>query len=209
MARHVDDLLPEYLLGTLASEPQREVEQHLSRCELCSRLHARLRRSTEALAAAVPPRPPAASVRERLMAFVRGEGRFADFVPELARLFDVDEATARQLVTRLHEPDAWMEGPVPGVHIQPVEGGPRLEGAFSAFVRLPPGQRFPTHLHGGTEKNFVLQGGFREDSGLEIWAGESLEKTLGTTHAYVALEGPDCIAASVVWGEIQLTEEER
>ena len=209
MARHVDDLLPEYLLGTLAQESGREVERHLHQCVACARLHARLGRATEALSAHVTPRVPALPVQERLMAFIRGEGRFADFIPEVARMFDVDEATARQLVHRLSEPEAWMEGPAPGVSLLPVEGGPRLMGAFSAFVRLQPGKTFPTHTHGGTEKNFVLQGGFREDSGLEIWAGESLEKTSGTTHAYVALEGPDCIAASVVWGEIQLKEEER
>lgn len=209
MARHVDDLLPEYLLGTLAQESRRDVERHLSQCVACSRLQVRLGRCTEVLAAAVPPRAPAPPVQERLMAFIRGEGRYADFIPDVARMFDVDEATARRLLTQLHQPDAWMEGPAPGISLSPVEGGPQLAGAFSAFVRLPPGKTFPLHTHTGTEKNFVLQGGFREDSGLEIWAGECLEKGSGTTHAYVALEGPDCIAASVVWGGILLKEEER
>ncbi len=207
MERHVDDQLPEYLLGTLGEEDHHQVARHLSRCTACARLHAQLHPATRLLAASVPPRAPSPHARERLLSFIRGEGRFADFVPDVARLFDLAPATAGQLLARLEEPGEWHEGPVPGVTLMPVTGGPRVEGALTAFVRLSPGRRFPTHTHGGEELTFVLQGGFREDSGREVWPGECLEKQEGTTHGFVAVNGPDCITAAVVRGELLLKEE--
>ncbi|WP_434385648.1 dimethylsulfonioproprionate lyase family protein [Melittangium boletus] len=203
---HVDDQLPAYLLGTLEREARLTVEHHLARCETCSAALEGLRPATEALAASVTPVTPPAGLGARLFAYIRGEGRFADFVPELARLFDLDEASARALVAQLPQPDAWMEGPAPGVLLLPVAGGPRLEGAMAAFVKLAPGTLFPAHRHSGEEVNYVLQGGFREDSGHEVWPGERLDKTAESSHAYVALEGPDCIAASILWGVVEFAE---
>lgn len=207
MERHVDDQLPEYLLGTLGEEERQAVAHHLTRCAVCARRHEQLHPATEPLAASVSPLPPPSRVGERLRAFIRGEGRFADFVPAVARLFDLDPATARGLLALLSRPDSWLEGLIPGVAMMPVEGGPRLEGSLATFVRLPAGCRFPTHTHGGEETTFVLQGGFREDSGREVWPGEFLERHTGTTHTFVAVEGPDCIAASVVRGELHFPDE--
>ena len=45
----------------------------------------------------------------------------------------------------------------------------------AAFVRLPPGSRFPQHTHHGHEWNLVLEGGLREGSGRETWPGEVME----------------------------------
>ena len=203
---HVDDQLPELLLGTLAPGDRERVERHLEACADCQAQWAALSPASEVLLQALPPEPPPAGLGQRLMAFIRGEGRFADFAAEVARLFDVEQDTARELLRQVGQPDAWMEGPAPGIQLLPVASGPRLEGALAAFVRLAPGVSFPTHTHGGQELNFVIQGGFREDTGREVWPGQRLEKNSGTTHAYVALEGPDCIAASILWGEIQFAE---
>ena len=208
MAGHVDEELPEFLLGTLTGEARDEVVRHLAACDACARLGERLRASTEALAGSVTPVAPPPRSRTRLMSFVRGEGRFADLLPDVARLFDIDLAEAREYVARLQDPSAWMDGPAPGVSLLPLQGGPRLEGAMAAFVRLAPGTTFQMHAHHGEETNYVLQGGFREDSGLEVWPGDFLDKASGSVHAYTALEGPDCIAATVLKGVIELKQEE-
>jgi putative transcriptional regulator len=204
---HVDDQLPELLLGTLEARTREDVERHLEACAACRKQWDALRPATEALVQELPSEPPPPALGRRLMEFIRGEGRFADFAGEVARLFDVEVDTARELLRQVRDPNAWMDGPAPGVALLPVASGPRLEGAMAAFVRLSPGASFPTHTHGGQELNFVLQGGFREDTGREVWPGQQLEKRSGTTHAYVALEGPDCIAASILWGEIRFAEE--
>ena len=89
----------------------------------------------------------------------------------------------------------------------PVEAGPAKSGMLAAFVRLAPGVRFPRHTHHGHEWNLVLEGGFREDSGHEVWPGELLEKQSGSAHDFVAIEGPACIAAALIDGVTSFDED--
>ena len=182
-----------------------EAAEHAATCLRCAELVTELTRVREALSAA--PGEPSPSLGERLLARVRGDDRFADLVPDVARLFDVDEAEARRLVALVRDDSAWMDGPVPGAQMIPIEGGPRIAGALAGFVRLPPGVMYPAHVHRGTEENLVLQGGFREDNGDETWAGEWCPKHEGTQHHFVALDGPDCITAAVILGEVDFLEE--
>ena len=190
-----------------SAEPQLTPEgaQHVAACLRCSELVAGLKRVREALSPATVE--PPASLGARLLAHVRGDGRFSDLAPEVSRLFDVDDAEARRLLSLLTDESAWMEGPFPGVRILPVQGGPRVASGLAAFVRLPAGVAYPAHVHHGVEENFVLQGGFREDSGEETWAGEWCHKTDGSRHGFVAVDGPDCITASVVSGEVEFLPE--
>jgi putative transcriptional regulator len=78
---------------------------------------------------------------------------------------------------------------------------------LAAFVRLPPGVRFPKHTHHGHEWNLVLEGGLREGTGRETWPGEVLEMHEGSTHDFEALEGPACIAAALIDGVTSFEEE--
>ncbi len=208
MAGHVAEELPEFLLGTLSEQARREVEAHLKECDVCTRRCEQMILSTDVLADSVEPLVPPPRVRARLLSFVRGEGRFEDLLPDVARLFDLELAEAREHVARLQDPSAWMDGPAPGISLLPLQGGPRLEGSMAAFVRMAPGTTFQMHAHHGEETNYVLQGGFREDSGIEVWPGDFLDKVSGSVHAYTALDGPDCIAATVVKGVIELKQEE-
>jgi len=198
---HLDDMLPELLLGTLGVAAQQAAERHLSGCERCRAEVARLSPPVEGMLGLVAPEPSPAEVLERVVGQMEGPGRFARFAEPLAQLLDISRERVLQVLESLSEPGAWLPGPTDEIQLVPVETGPAKEGMLAAFVRVPAGQRFPRHTHHGREWNLVLEGGFREDSGREVWPGELLEKEDGSTHGFSALEsGPACIAASIIEG---------
>lgn len=204
---HLDDILPDLLLGTLEPKAQRAAEQHLAICEGCRAEVARLAPSVEGLMAIEMPEAPPARVLEQVLAQMEGPGRFARFAEKVGALLDVTRERALALLESLSDPAAWLPGPTESIHLVPVETGPAKAGMLAAFVRTPPGQRFPRHTHHGREWNLVLEGGLREDSGHEVWPGELLEKDEGSTHDFVALEGPACIAVAIIDGITSFEEE--
>lgn len=204
---HLDDILPELLLGTLDLAERQAAEQHLATCERCRAEADRLAPAVEGMTALVEPVAPPAGVLARVVGEMEGAGRFARFAREVAAFFDLTRERALALLESLSQPDAWLPGPTDDIQMVPVETGPAKAGMLAAFVRLPPGVRFPRHSHHGHEWNLVLQGGFREDSGHEVWPGEVLEKADGTAHDFVALEGPACIAAALIDGVTSFEEE--
>lgn len=203
---HLDDILPELLLGTVDPSTQQAAEQHLAGCERCRAEVARLSPGVDGLAALGVPEAPPPGVLSRVVAEMEGSGRFARFAGKVAAFFDLTREKALALLESLSDPEAWMPGPVEGIELLPVETGPAKAGMMAAFVRLSPGVRFPRHTHNGHEWNLVLEGGFREDSGHEVWPGELLEKDSGSTHDFVALEGPACIAAALIDGVTSFEE---
>lgn len=197
---HLDDILPELLLGTVDLSTRQAAEQHLAGCERCRAEVARLAPGVEGLAGLVAPVEPPPGVLSRVMAEMEGPGRFARFAEKVAAFFDLTREKTLAVLESLSDPDAWLQGPVEGIQLMPVEAGPAKSGMMAAFVRLSPGVRFPRHTHHGHEWNLVLEGGFREDSGNEVWPGELLEKASGSAHDFVAIEGPACIAAALIDG---------
>jgi putative transcriptional regulator len=204
---HLDDILPELLLGTLDTPAREAAERHLAGCERCRAEAARLSPGAEALMTLVEPMEPPPGVLARVVAEMESPGRFARFAEKVGAFFDLTREKALALLESLSDPGAWLPGPAEGIQVLPVEAGPAKAGMLAAFVRLPPGVRFPRHTHHGHEWNLVLEGGFREDSGHEVWPGEVLEKDESSTHDFVALEGPACIAASLINGVVGFAEE--
>jgi putative transcriptional regulator len=204
---HLDDILPELVMGTLDLASQQAAERHLAGCERCSAEVARLAPVMKGLAALVLPGEVPPGVLPRVMAEMEGPGRFARFADKVARLFDLTREKALAVLESLSDPSAWLPGPTDEIQILPVETGPAKAGMLAAFVRLPPGARFPRHTHHGHEWNLVLEGGLREGSGEETWPGEMLEKAEGSAHDFMALEGPACITASVIDGVTSFDEE--
>lgn len=203
---HLDDILPELLLGTLDLPARQAAEHHLVGCERCRAEAARLSPGVEGLMALVDAMEPPPGVLARVVAEMEGPGRFARFAGKVAAFFDLTREKALAVLESLSDPGAWQPGPAEGIQVLPVEAGPAKAGMLAAFVRVPPGARFPRHTHHGHEWNLVLEGGFREDSGHEVWPGEVLEKDESTTHDFVALEGPACIAAALLNGELSFDE---
>lgn len=204
---HLDDILPELLLGTLDLPTRQAAEQHLATCERCQSEAARLSPALEGLASLVVPAEPPPGVLARVVGEMEGPGRFARFAEKVAALYDLTRERALAVLESLSHPEEWLPGPAEGIQLLPVETGPAKQGMLAAFVRLPPGVRFPHHTHHGREWNLVLEGGIREGSGRETWPGETLEMDEGSAHDFSALEGPPCIAAALLDGVTSFDEE--
>lgn len=154
----------------------------------------------EALATDVR-RPAPRALREQLMrAPLRG--RLYRFAEPLAALMDVDQATARQLLDGLDEPEPFEPGPFPGLDIalRHISGGPAVQDAITGFVRIGPGTAFPHHEHLGDEHVLILQGHCVEtQSGTVAGPGEVVTRSGGTAHDIHALAGAtDLVYLAVV-----------
>ena len=204
---HLDDILPDLLLGTLDLPTRQAAERHLASCERCRAEAERLSPAMDGLTALVVPEEPPPGVLARVVGEMESPGRFARFAEKVAALMDLTRERALAVLESLSNPDLWLPGPAEGIQLLPVETGPAKQGMLAAFVRLPPGVRFPRHTHHGHEWNLVLEGGLREGSGRETWPGEVLEMDEGSAHDFAALEGPACIAASLLDGVTSFDEE--
>ena len=198
-----EELLSDFALELLEDKDRSRLEAHLATCSRCASKLAGLQATRDALTSALTPSKPPPSLASRLLSHVRGIGRFEDLTPQVAELFDLPMDKASELLQGIHPSAPWLDFPgVDGLSVIPVEGGPRVAGSLTVLARLRPGATFPEHVHHGPEKNLILQGGLLEVGAQEVWAGEALDKAAGSTHSYVALDGPDCIIAAVLLGEI-------
>ncbi|RZA23124.1 MAG: transcriptional regulator, partial [Lysobacteraceae bacterium] len=107
---HLDDILPEWLLGTLEPARRDAAARHLEGCERCRAELARLTPAVDALGALVEPASPPASVLTRLMERMEGPGRFARWTGKVAAFLDVAEARARELLESMAEPAHCVAG---------------------------------------------------------------------------------------------------
>lgn len=165
---------------------------------------AELRETKDAIAALglLAPSRPGDGLRARLLASAARGGKYGRFADRIARLFDLDLATAEDLLARIEDDTTWMPFLVDGLELVPVPSGPRCEGAIATIVRFQPGTKFPAHVHAGEETMIVLDGGFREDvaHGEEVWRGDEIVRGDGSDHALVALPGVPCVAAVIIYG---------
>jgi putative transcriptional regulator len=205
--KHLDDILPEWALGTLDAAAHEAAEQHLAGCARCRAEAARLKPVRDGLTALVSPVEPPPEVLERVVAQMEGPGRLTRFADRVAAFFDLTREKALQVLESISDPSVWMPGPVEGSELMPVEAGPAREGSLAGILRLNPGVRYPRHTHHGREWNLVLEGGFREDGGHEVWPGEELEKAENSAHGFTALDGPACLCASLLEGVTSFEEE--
>jgi hypothetical protein len=149
---------------------------------------------------------PKSSVRDRLLASMSRQGRFGRYADRLARMFDLSMAEAEELAARIADSAAYSPFLFEGIELLQVKTGKKFENAIATIAKLQPGTRFPDHVHRGQETMFVLAGGFQEEGehGQEIWRGDELVSGDASKHAFVALPGEPCIAASLVEGYVEL-----
>ena len=133
---------------------------------------------------------------ERLLARARA-GRLSFFTAQVAALFDLSTEAAADLLARAERNEGWEEGPSPGVLVMTVNAGPKVPEAMTALLKMSSGATFPLHPHFGPERVLVLEGGYRDSTGVEVWRGEVQDMTADTEHDFVAFDGIGCVCASV------------
>ena len=201
MNSHLLHLIPEYVLGTLAEDEKQALDALVSRSsELrreVDRQAASLALSAEALAPLPPARPT--GVRARLLRTVDSVDRFAPFLDDLTRLFQLPRETIRGLLARIDDASRPWERSLLGRALQGSElfhfpVGPELAAAGGAggVLRLGAGQRFPVHRHHGNEVTYVLEGGYTAD-GRVYGPGSQVEMPGDTSHDYQAAPERDLV----------------
>ncbi len=147
---------------------------------------------------------PDEAQRDRLLSSFGRKGRFGIFADRIARIFDWPLAQAVAELAKLEGTPAWGPSPLPGAETIPLVAGARYAGAMALFARFQPGLGFPEHLHPAGEITFVLEGAFRDASGVLVGRGDELVLGNGSRHAFqVTLQAP-CIAAVIAHGGIEI-----
>ncbi len=189
-----------------APDTQLELDEHLAGCAACRAERESLVKLIVDLPATIlTPEPPNALARARLLAGTRHGRALPTFAGAIARLFDLPRDKAHALLTKLDDPAAWKPGMVPGNSVRLVRPGARAgEQAVALLLRTAPGTVLPHHTHAGIERTFVLQGGFRDSAGREVWAGEQADMPGGSSHELLVLAPVDCIAAVLCHGGLAL-----
>jgi putative transcriptional regulator len=196
---HLLPLLPAYVLGELAADEAREIEAMSAESPALRREIAQLAEALARTAESLPRVRPTASLRARLLDTLTSVERFAPFLDDLTRLFDLPAASIRRLLARIDGTD-W-DTTLQGVRLQGTElfhfqVGPGLAaaGAAGGVVRVRAGVTFPRHTHHGNETTYVLEGGY-VTGGRTYGPGTALEVTTGTEHVYVAAPERDLVIA--------------
>jgi hypothetical protein len=190
-------LLPEYVLGTLAPEEQRQAEE-LAAESPSWRREAEL--AAEALATVgggLEPVTPSPTTRARLLDSLRGVERFAPFFQDLVELFELPLDSIRRLLARIdgHQWETTLLGvPLQGAELFHFPVGPKLAatGAAGGVVRIRGGVAFPLHRHHGDEVTYVLEGGYVAD-GRVHGPGSRIPAAASTEHFYQAAPGRDLV----------------
>jgi quercetin dioxygenase-like cupin family protein len=153
------------------------------------------------LADILPRSSPDNETRSRLLATVGQGGRLHRFSAEVARLLDITEARARELLDGVDDKQSWEASALTGVTLFHVQGGPKTEGAITGFVRVETDGCFPMHTHSGPETVLIVQGRCRDSrDGAILRPGD-----IGTispdegAHEVLALPGPPLVYLAVVF----------
>jgi putative transcriptional regulator len=166
------------------AELEAEEKPHALLAEVASLLH---------------PVTPSDALRARLMASA-AQGRLDRYRLQVARLLDIDEERASELLDGIDDPSSFEAGPLPGIDLFHVEGGETVDGAITGFIRIAPGGVFPHHEHLGHEYVLVVQGAFRDEESGEVYRpGDLSTMTPGTAHELRVLPGPTLIYLAVVF----------
>jgi predicted ChrR family anti-sigma factor len=201
---HVLDLLAERALGALDEATRAAVDAHLTSCAACAAEARAWDETGLALLDALPTTAPKSPLRARVLAAVEARGRLAGFAEALASIFETSLEKARALLDAIDAPEAWEPGPVPGIALMHLKGGPALAAADTGFVRFPAGMAWPLHRHVGDEIMLIVEGGIVDDAGRTWRAGDVLRMPPGSEHRFDVLADRDCVAAVVVHEGIEL-----
>ena len=168
-----------------------EVRTHLEGCSSCAAAAEELQKAAALLVSAEAPVAPSDRVLAALREAMTGPKRLERFVSQVAAFLDIEEAAARALLQRADTAEDWLTAD--GISVLPAPTGPRAQDALATLCRIQPGSGLDDHLHEAPEDTLVLEGGFRDTAGHELWPGDALTMPAGSHHALTALPGLPCL----------------
>ena len=147
---------------------------------------------------ALEPQTPSTGLAESILAALP-QRRFARFTQDVAELLDIASAQAEKLLDGIDKKANWSDGPIEGMTIYHVEGGPRVARAITGFTRIESGGGFPEHKHLGKESILILQGYFKDTvSDVVHGPGDIVHMASQTSHGFEVLEGATQLTYLVV-----------
>lgn len=204
--QHIDDRIADLLLGDVSDGEREALEAHVAGCARCNQELMQAADAFADLALALPAEAPPPTLRARVLDDAKPP-RLAAMLDKVAALFDMTRAKARALLDAVDNPASWMDGPVPNSWVMMADGGgPKVAGAFLGFVKMGPGVKWPAHRHLGRESMLVLEGGFRQNDGIEVHPGDLHVMEEGSAHAFTVFDDETCISAAVVFGGVSFDE---
>jgi mannose-6-phosphate isomerase-like protein (cupin superfamily) len=156
------------------------------------------------IAQTMTPALPPSDLRDRVMRSIATGGRLHRFADSVARALDVAADCARALLDGIDEATSWAAGPLPGVALYDVRGGPLAAGAITGFIRLPAGASFPEHSHLGSETVLVVQGRYRDSGGSIVGPGELVTMPKGSSHSFEVEDGADLVYLVVAFDGVRI-----
>jgi anti-sigma factor ChrR (cupin superfamily) len=200
MSSRLEENLVEYVLGTLPDAERLELEAALAESAVLRLELAAVRETLGRTADSVAPVKPAGGGRARLLAALDSGARYAPFLHDLARHFDLAVTRVRELFDQIDDPARWEAGPLPGISVMHFAGGPNAVAPDTGFVRLARGLHFPYHRHLGHEINYVMEGAVRNGDGRLFLPGEAIEMGQGTAHEFSIPDDADALIAVIQAG---------
>lgn len=155
----------------------------------------------------VTPLDPSPELRRRVLAIADPASPFEGFVGRIARLFDLPEGRARELLADAApaRDEGWSPGFAPGMQLLHLQGGDGAADADCGFVRLAPGARLPPHRHGGLELALALAGRAEEEGSGEVWEpGDLVVREAGSVHGFRTVGDEPFLFAVVLHDGLEL-----
>ncbi len=176
---------------TPESPPSEEVRAHLETCPSCVAAAKEFSGAAALLLRAEAPGDAPQKVLVALRAAMTGPRRLDRFVDQVASFLDIDAARALALLARADTLEDWLTAE--GISVLSAPTGPRAADALATLCRIQPGAGLDDHVHEAPEDTLVLEGGFRDTAGHELWPGDALSMPAGSHHALRALPGVPCL----------------
>ena len=178
-----------YIAGLLSTDDAAMFENEVRTSSGLQTLVRELSHAIASTAAGLQPIHPRVELKSEIMARIT-----ADSTPVPVPLPDTP-------INRISKID-WMPLEFPGVSIHICREDP-VTKTVAAFLRILPGNSFPSHKHIGGEDCFILSGAFRDERG-EHHTGEYAYSEPGSWHRNLtALPGDDCIVFVVANGGVE------
>lgn len=203
MSSPVDDLVFDYVNGTLGPVDRAAFERELAGSASLRSEVADVTELLAGLALTVPAPAPSAGLRDRVLRTAQ-VGSWAPYVTLVARVWDLSVAAVQQEFRRALAPESWGPGPMPGLSLLHLEGGPAAAGADVGIVIFEPGTAFPHHGHTSSESYVVLQGRILDSSGRVELPGDIIEYTEDVIHNFTTDPDQQTAIALVLRGELRI-----